>query len=162
MHTWARRVPRLCPPYAFDGGFTLRTRRMRASSSSVIGCASGSDKAAAITSSSVIASSLAQSVLPRGSGSPFFTVTRVIRVLLMSVGDSAEADVHGVYHNHRRHRRACPGDPRQSGHRASLSGMAGTSPAMTWRECARGAPDFAPLNPGYASANPPYFSRRTR
>src|SRR5271156_3517191 len=62
----------------------IDTRRILASRSGGRGCASGSDRAAAMTSSSVRASSRPQSVSPRGRGSPGFTVTRVD--LLMSCG----------------------------------------------------------------------------
>src|SRR5271169_6714390 len=66
--------------------FTRDTRRILDSCSGVSGWASGSDSAAATTSSSVMASSRAQSVSPRGKVSPGFTVTRVVPVLLMSCG----------------------------------------------------------------------------
>ena len=72
-------IPRRC-----RSTLTRDTRRILASCSGVRGCASGSDSAAATTSSSVMASRRAQSVSPRGRGSPGFTVTRVVPVLLMS------------------------------------------------------------------------------
>src|SRR3981189_1112745 len=62
------------------------------SCSGVSGWASGADSAAATTSSSVMASSRAQSVSPRGNVSPGFTVTRVVPVLLMSCGLSGRYD----------------------------------------------------------------------
>ena len=74
-------IPRRC-----RRTLTRDTRRILASCSGLRGCASGSDKAAVMTSSSVRASSRAQSVSPRGGGSPGFTVTRVVAVLLMSCG----------------------------------------------------------------------------
>src|ERR1700730_4026157 len=72
--------------------FTRDTRRILANCSEVSGWASGSDSAAATTASSVIASSRAQSVLPRGRVSPGFTSTRVVPVLLMSCGLSGRYD----------------------------------------------------------------------
>src|ERR1700676_1026942 len=72
--------------------FTRDTRRILASCSGLSGWASGSDSAAATTSSSVIALSRAQSVSPRGRMSPGFTVTRVVPVLLMSCGLSGRYD----------------------------------------------------------------------
>src|SRR6516164_6373235 len=74
-------MPRRC-----RNTLTRDTRRIFASCSRVSGCASGSDRAAARISSSVVASSRAQSVLPRGGVSPGFMVTRVVPVLLMSRG----------------------------------------------------------------------------
>src|SRR5712691_6214097 len=74
-------MPRRC-----RSTFTRDTRRILASCSVVSGWASGSDSAAAVASSSVMAFSRAQSVLPRGGRSPRFTITRVVPVLLMSCG----------------------------------------------------------------------------
>src|ERR1700681_1940934 len=72
--------------------FTRDTRRILTSCSGVSGWASGSDSAAATTSSSDIALSRAQSVSPRGNVSPGFTSTRVVPVLLMSCGLSGRYD----------------------------------------------------------------------
>src|SRR5215475_6300640 len=95
-------MPRRC-----RSTLTRDTRRIFASCSWESGCASGSDRAAARTSSSVMASSCAQSVLPRGSVSPGFTVTRVVPVLLMSRGPPGRYDsaciLAGERHNHEKH-----------------------------------------------------------
>src|SRR5882757_6705428 len=72
--------------------FTRDTRRILASCSGPSGWASGSESAAATTSSSVIALSRAQSVSPRGSALPGFMSTRVVPILLMSCGLSGRYD----------------------------------------------------------------------
>jgi len=59
-------------------------RRIFANASGSSGWASGSERAAASTSSSVIAFTRAQSVSPRGGASPGFTVSRVVPVLLIA------------------------------------------------------------------------------
>src|ERR1700736_2536979 len=74
---------------------------MFASFSGVEGCASGSASAAAITSPSVIASKRSQSVAPVGRGSPTFTVTRVIPVLLMPFSFPRRNDVTTLFATHR-------------------------------------------------------------
>ena len=62
--------------------FTRETRRILANCSGLSGCASGSARAAASTSSSVMAFTRSQSVSPRGGVSTGFTVIRVIPVIL--------------------------------------------------------------------------------
>src|SRR4029077_2199892 len=61
------------------------TRRIVASRSGDDGWASGSDSAAALASSSVMASSRVQSVAPFGKGSPSLSITRVVPVLLIPI-----------------------------------------------------------------------------
>src|SRR6266568_4985053 len=85
-------MPRRC-----RSTFTRDTRRILDSCSGVSGWASGSDSAAATTSSSVAASSRAQSVSPRGNVLPGFMVTRVVPVLLMSCGLSGRYDSVAVF-----------------------------------------------------------------
>src|SRR3979490_1475204 len=72
-------MPRRC-----RSTFTRDTRRILASCSGVSGCASGSDSAAATTSSSVMASTRAQSVLSVGRLSRESRTTLEVLFLLMS------------------------------------------------------------------------------
>src|SRR4051812_20893810 len=62
-----------------------------------------------MTSSSVIASRRCQSVAPLGRGSPAFTVTRIIPVLLMSCSFPRRNNVTNVFASHRhRHEQDAP------------------------------------------------------
>src|SRR6186997_2704739 len=79
-------------PSRCRNAFTGETRRIFANASKSSGWASGSERAAASTSSSVIAFTRAQSVSPRGGVSPGFTVIRVVPVLLIARGSPGRDD----------------------------------------------------------------------
>src|SRR6185295_13211728 len=79
-------------PSRCRSAFTGEIRRIFANVSGSSGWASGSERAAASTSSSVSALTRAQSVSPRGGASPGFTVSRVVPVLLIARGPPGRDD----------------------------------------------------------------------
>src|SRR2546421_10223270 len=84
-------MPRRC-----RNTLTRDTRHIFTNRSRPSGWASGSDSAAARTSSSVIAFNRAQSVPPLRGSSPDFTVTRVVSVFFMSCGLPGRYDSTGT------------------------------------------------------------------